>query len=142
MQSEIRTIKVTGQSVRVALYGSAGAARTLLVFNGIGASLETVAPFATQFRETRVVIHDMTFIPTPAGWRGHWPTWRRQRPRSDAASSTVAPASRAMGALVSPVKAPSFSKWMFCTPRRMSDRSARASRRPNRRSACTSGITH
>lgn len=25
-----------------------------------------------ELRETRVVIHDMTFIPAPAGWRGHW----------------------------------------------------------------------
>ena len=69
MESEIRTIEVTGQSVRVALYGSAGAARTLLVFNGIGASLETVAPFATQFRETRVVTFDVPGVggsPTPA----------------------------------------------------------------------------
>jgi poly(3-hydroxyoctanoate) depolymerase len=69
VESEIRTIKVTGQSVRVALYGSAGAARTLLVFNGIGASLETVAPFATQFRETRVVTFDVPGVgglPTPA----------------------------------------------------------------------------
>ena len=51
--------------MRVALYGSAGAARTLLVFNGIGASLETVAPFATQFRDTRVVTFDVPGVGAP-----------------------------------------------------------------------------
>src|SRR3954470_9088905 len=69
VESEIRTIEVAGQLVGGALYGSAGAARTLLVFNGIGASLETVAPFATQFRETRVVTFDVPGVggsPTPA----------------------------------------------------------------------------
>ena len=39
--------------------GPADAERTLLVFNGIGASLETVAPFAEHFRHTRIVTFDV-----------------------------------------------------------------------------------
>jgi poly(3-hydroxyalkanoate) depolymerase len=69
VESEVRTIEVAGQPVRVALYGPAGAAHTLLVFNGIGASLETVAPFAAHFRETRVVTFDVPGVggsPAPA----------------------------------------------------------------------------
>ena len=68
-QAEIRTLRVAGQEVRVALHGRADAARTLLVFNGIGASLETVAPFAAQFRDTRIVTFDVPGVggsPTPA----------------------------------------------------------------------------
>jgi hypothetical protein len=41
-----QTVDIGGQELRYAVLGSAGAARTLLVFNGIGASLETAAPFA------------------------------------------------------------------------------------------------
>ena len=66
----------------MALYGREDAARTLLVFNGIGASVETVAPFVAHFRDTRVITFDVPGVggsPTPglpyrlAGWRG----WRR-----------------------------------------------------------------
>ena len=39
--------------------GPADAERTLLVFNGIGASLETVAPFAEHFHRTRIVTFDV-----------------------------------------------------------------------------------
>jgi hypothetical protein len=44
--AETRTIEIGGQELRYALLGPAGAARTLLAFNGIGASIETAAPFA------------------------------------------------------------------------------------------------
>jgi poly(3-hydroxyalkanoate) depolymerase len=57
--SDIRTVKVTGQELRVALFGPADAERTLLVFNGIGASLETVVGFAERFRHTRIVTFDV-----------------------------------------------------------------------------------
>ena len=40
------------QYLRVATMGQADAERTLLAFNGIGASLETVAPFAERFMRT------------------------------------------------------------------------------------------
>jgi poly(3-hydroxyalkanoate) depolymerase len=67
--TDIRTLRLTGQDVRVALHGAGSASRTLLVFNGIGASLETVAPFGAHFRDTRVVTFDVPGVggsPTPA----------------------------------------------------------------------------
>ncbi len=57
--ADIRTLQVAGQELRVAMMGSADAKRTLLVFNGIGASLETVAPFAERFRRTRILTFDV-----------------------------------------------------------------------------------
>ncbi|HVL21423.1 MAG TPA: poly(3-hydroxyalkanoate) depolymerase [Amaricoccus sp.] len=66
---DIRTLHLAGQQVRVALHGRPDAGRTLLVFNGIGASLETVAPFAAAFRDTCVVTFDVPGVggsPTPA----------------------------------------------------------------------------
>ena len=53
----------------MALFGPPEAERTLLLFNGIGASLETVAPFAAHFRDTRIVTFDVPGVggsPTPA----------------------------------------------------------------------------
>lgn len=67
--SEIRMIDVGGQKVRTAIYGPANASRTLLVYNGIGASLETVEPFAARFTDTRIVTFDVPGVgesPTPA----------------------------------------------------------------------------
>ena len=58
-KADIRTLQVGGQDLRVAMMGPAGAERTLLVFNGIGASLEAVAPFAERFRRTRIVTFDV-----------------------------------------------------------------------------------
>jgi poly(3-hydroxyalkanoate) depolymerase len=58
-KADIRTLQVAQQDLRVAMMGPADAERTLLVFNGIGASLETVAPFAEQFRQTRIVTFDV-----------------------------------------------------------------------------------
>jgi poly(3-hydroxyoctanoate) depolymerase len=56
---DIRTLPIAGQDLRVAMMGPAGAERTLLVFNGIGASLEAVVPFAERFRRTRIVTFDV-----------------------------------------------------------------------------------
>ena len=56
---DIRTLRIAGQDLRVALIGPADAERTLLVFNGIGASLESVVPFAAQFQHTRIVTFDV-----------------------------------------------------------------------------------
>jgi poly(3-hydroxyoctanoate) depolymerase len=58
-KADIRMLQVAGQDLRVAMLGPADAERTLLVFNGIGASLETVAPFAERFRRTRIVTFDV-----------------------------------------------------------------------------------
>ena len=66
--TDIRTVRVSGQDLRVAFMGRPDAERTLLVFNGIGASLETVAPFAERFRRTRILTFDVPGVggsPTP-----------------------------------------------------------------------------
>jgi poly(3-hydroxyalkanoate) depolymerase len=58
-QADICILPIAGQDLRVAVMGPPDAERTLLVFNGIGASLETVAPFAERFRRTRIVTFDV-----------------------------------------------------------------------------------
>ena len=68
MNAEYRTITVRGQDLRVAVSGPEDAERTLLLFNGIGASVETIAPFARHFRRTRLVTFDVPGVggsPTP-----------------------------------------------------------------------------
>ena len=57
--ADIRTLQVAGQTLRVATMGPTEAARTLLVFNGIGASLESIEPFAERFTRTRIVTFDV-----------------------------------------------------------------------------------
>ena len=59
MATDIQTVRVAGQDLRVALMGPPEAERTLLLFNGIGAGLETVAPFAAPFRRTRILTFDV-----------------------------------------------------------------------------------
>ena len=53
------TVTVGAQSIRLAEGGARRAQRTLLLFNGIGASIETVADFAARFERTRVVTFDV-----------------------------------------------------------------------------------
>jgi pimeloyl-ACP methyl ester carboxylesterase len=60
---------VKGQELRYALFGPSGASRTLLAYNGIGASLEAIEPFAAHFRDTRIVNFDVPGVggsPAPA----------------------------------------------------------------------------
>jgi poly(3-hydroxyoctanoate) depolymerase len=67
-RTDTRTLEVAGQTLRIATIGPVEAERTLLVFNGIGASLEAVEPFAEQFRRTRIVTFDVPGVggsPTP-----------------------------------------------------------------------------
>lgn len=52
------TITVLGQRLRFAFFGPEEASRILLVFNGIGASLETVASFAEHFDDIRILTFD------------------------------------------------------------------------------------
>lgn len=52
-------INLDGQRVRIAIGGAPKAARTMLLFNGIGASVETMAPFIECFERTRVVAFDV-----------------------------------------------------------------------------------
>jgi poly(3-hydroxyalkanoate) depolymerase len=56
---EFHGITVGAQTLRVAAGGPARAGRVLLLFNGIGASVETIAPFAAGFDATRVVSFDV-----------------------------------------------------------------------------------
>ena len=69
-KSEIATdtITVMGQKIRYAFFGPEDAARTLLVFNGIGASLDAVAPVSGYFGRTRILTFDVPGVggsPTP-----------------------------------------------------------------------------
>jgi poly(3-hydroxyalkanoate) depolymerase len=62
-------INVDSQRLRVAEGGVPRARRVLVLFNGIGASVETVATFAGEFEHTRVVTFDVPGVggsPTPA----------------------------------------------------------------------------
>ncbi len=58
-QVDTRTVRIAEHELRVAITGPASPERTLLVFNGIGASLETVLPFAERFERTRLVTFDV-----------------------------------------------------------------------------------
>lgn len=51
-------VRIGAQRLRVAVGGAPDAERTLLLFNGIGASVETMAPFIARFAHTRVVTFD------------------------------------------------------------------------------------
>jgi poly(3-hydroxyalkanoate) depolymerase len=67
-KTDIRTLRIAEHDLRVAMMGPEDAERTLLVFNGIGASLETVMPFAERFKRTRIVTFDIPGVggsPTP-----------------------------------------------------------------------------
>ena len=66
---DVRTVRISGQDLRVGFMGSSKPERTLLLFNGIGASLETVVSFARHFRRTRILTFDVPGVggsPTPA----------------------------------------------------------------------------
>ena len=57
-----------GQDWNVCIMGPKDANRTLLVCNGIGASVETVEPFARHFKRTRLISFDVPGVgrsPTP-----------------------------------------------------------------------------
>ncbi len=56
---EVDWIKIREQKLRYATFGPEDAPRTLLVFNGIGASLETLKTFAGAFRDTRILSFDI-----------------------------------------------------------------------------------
>ncbi len=66
MKSQIFT--VMGQDWNVGVMGAEDADQTLLLCNGIGASIETVAPFADHFKRTRLITFDVPGVgrsPTP-----------------------------------------------------------------------------
>ncbi|TRD20695.1 poly(3-hydroxyalkanoate) depolymerase [Palleronia caenipelagi] len=58
-QEDIRMITIGAQDLRVGLFGPEDASRNLLIFNGIGASLDTVKGFADCFDDVRVITFDV-----------------------------------------------------------------------------------
>ena len=56
---DIDLVDLGGQRLRTAVGGARQAPRTLLLFNGIGANLETMAPFMARFVRTRVIAFDV-----------------------------------------------------------------------------------
>jgi poly(3-hydroxyalkanoate) depolymerase len=63
------TATIDGRRIHYAVGGAPRAARTLLLFNGIGANVETMAPFIARFAKTRVVVFDMPGVgESPAPW--------------------------------------------------------------------------
>lgn len=72
----IAEVRIRGQKLRYGVFGSDDAEHTLLLFNGIGARIETVAPVADSFRNVRLVTFDVPGVggsPTPPlPYRFHW----------------------------------------------------------------------
>ena len=55
----MKHVAIGPQTVRYLEGGSPDAPRTLLLFNGIGASVETAASFMASFERTRVIAFDV-----------------------------------------------------------------------------------
>jgi poly(3-hydroxyalkanoate) depolymerase len=55
----MKSVAIGAQTVRYVEGGSRHATRTLLLFNGIGANVETAMPFIASFRRTRVIAFDV-----------------------------------------------------------------------------------
>ncbi len=58
LAASCRYLGVAGQRLRYVVAGPADAPRTVLVFNGIGASIETALPFIAGFEQARVIAFD------------------------------------------------------------------------------------
>ncbi|HVE11358.1 MAG TPA: poly(3-hydroxyalkanoate) depolymerase [Paraburkholderia sp.] len=56
---QIETLDLDGQILRVATRRGSDASPPLVIFNGIGANLELVAPFVDALDDVRVVVYDM-----------------------------------------------------------------------------------
>ncbi|MFA3917425.1 poly(3-hydroxyalkanoate) depolymerase [Ruegeria hyattellae] len=68
MEIKSQIMTVAGQDWNVAVLGPEDATRTLLLCNGIGASLETIGPVAAHFKRTRLIAFDVPGVgasPTP-----------------------------------------------------------------------------
>jgi poly(3-hydroxyalkanoate) depolymerase len=64
-----RHLRVAGQRLRYVVAGRADAPRTVLMFNGIGASIETARPFLAGFDGVRVIAFDVPGVgESPAPW--------------------------------------------------------------------------
>src|ERR1044071_68635 len=65
----MHTVKLGSQTLRYVEAGASDAPPTLLIFNGIGASVETAAKFIDGFEKTRVIAFDAPGVgasPAPA----------------------------------------------------------------------------
>jgi poly(3-hydroxyalkanoate) depolymerase len=65
---QISTTRIWGRPVRYAEYNPEGATETLLLFNGIGANIESAERFLLSFKRVRVIIFDPPGVggtPTP-----------------------------------------------------------------------------
>ena len=56
---DIQTVALDGQLLRVGIWRGSNASPPLLIFNGIGANLELVQPFADALGDVEVVIFDV-----------------------------------------------------------------------------------
>ena len=57
---DVRMVDVGGQRLRVGVQrGSGGSAPPLLIFNGVGANLELVAPFASAMHGVEIIVFDV-----------------------------------------------------------------------------------
>jgi len=72
----IRMMDVGGQQLRVGVQRGAGSAPALLIFNGVGANLELLAPFANAMHGVEIVVFDVPGVggsPAPR-WPYRFPT--------------------------------------------------------------------
>lgn len=68
LEMKTQIISVTGQDWNVAVMGPEDADETLLLCNGIGASVETTTPLTDHFKKTRLIAFDVPGVgksPTP-----------------------------------------------------------------------------
>ena len=56
---EIRSLDLDGQLLRVGIQRGSGDTPPLLIFNGVGANLELVEPFAVAMEGVEIVIFDI-----------------------------------------------------------------------------------
>jgi poly(3-hydroxyalkanoate) depolymerase len=56
---DIQTVEVDGQRLRVGIQRSGGVAPPLLIFNGVGANIELVQPFASAMPGFEIVVFDV-----------------------------------------------------------------------------------
>ena len=77
---ETRMVDVDGQLLRVGIRHGGKASPPLLIFNGIGANLELVEPFAAALGDVEVIVFD---IPGPGRRRPDAASGSRNPPSSE-----------------------------------------------------------
>ena len=84
--TEIRTVQVDGQFLRVGIRRGLSERPPLLLFNGIGANLELAGPFTAALGDIETVIFDV-----PGGEGTRRPTGLAQRPSALSPATPSAP---------------------------------------------------